>query len=126
MEFVESAGNPVPHFGLWEDAGLVNSKTSSSALSYDTWYHMALTYNGTTMKGYINGSEVVSKSVTFSSPHNHSNTNHYMVWGAGDVTNMGDGSFFNGSMNEIRLYADALSATDILQNFNTNKADYGY
>lgn len=49
-----------------------------------------------------------------------------MAWGATDSSNMGDGTYFNGSMNEIRVYSDALTPTEVLQNYNTNKADYGY
>ena len=76
LEFVESAGNPVPNFGLWNGTGI--TKDTSSALSYNTWYHMVITYNGTTLKGYINGAEVASASVTYDSPHDDGLTVHHL------------------------------------------------
>lgn len=124
MEFVESAGNPVPHFGLWNGTGITSD--SGTALSYNTWYHMMITYNGSTFKGYINGSEVASGSVTYDSPHDDGESTHYLLWGAATATNMGDGSYYNGSMGEIRVYSSAVSATDVLNNYNETKSRYGF
>ena len=124
LEFVESAGNPVPNFGLWNGTGI--TKDTGSALSYNTWYHMVITYNGTTLKGYINGAEVASASVTYDSPHDDGLTVHHLLWGAGSGTNMGDGTYYNGRMAEIRTYSDALTAPEVLANYNATKSRYGY
>jgi hypothetical protein len=123
IEFIESAGNPVPHFGLW--AGAAITSDSGTALSYNTWYHMMLTYNGSVLKGYINGAEVASASVTYNSPHDDALTNHYLLWGAGDsVTNMGDGSYLTGSVGEIRVYTNALTPAQVLNNYNETKSRF--
>jgi len=124
LEFVESAGNPVPYFGLWNGTGITTD--TGSALSYNTWYHMVITYNGTTLKGYINGAEVASASVTYDSPHDDGLTVHHLLWGAGSGTNMGDGTYYNGRMAEIRTYSDALTAPEVLANYNATKSRYGY
>jgi len=124
MEFVESAGNPIPYFGLWNGTAITSD--SGTALSYNTWYHMMITYNGSTFKGYINGSEVASGSVTYDSPHDDGQSAHYLLWGPGTITNMGDGSYYNGSMGEIRVYSSAVSATDVLNNYNETKSRYGF
>ena len=126
MELIESAGHPVPYFGLWNGTGITSD--SGSALAYDTWWHMVQTYNAGTgaMKGYINGSEVASATVTFDSPHNDGLTNHYLLYGAGGLTNMGDGTYYNGRMSEIRVYSGVLSATDVQENFTATKTRYGY
>ena len=123
LEFV-GAGSPVPNFGLWNGAG--TTKDTGSALSYNTWYHIVQTYNaGTnTMKGYINGAEVASATVIFDSPHDDGLTVHHLLWGAGSVTNMGDGTYYNGRMSEIRVYDRALSAADVLDNFNATRSRY--
>jgi hypothetical protein len=123
LEFI-GAGSPVPNFGLWNGAG--TTKDTGSALSYNTWYHMVITYNGTTLKGYINGAEVASASVTFDSPHDDGLTVHHLLWGAGSGTNMGDGTYYNGNMAEIRTYSDALTAPEVLANYNATKSRYGY
>ena len=123
LEFV-GAVNPVPNFGLWNGTGI--TKDTGSALSYNTWYHMVITYNGTTLKGYINGAEVASASVTYDSPHDDGLTVHHLLWGAGSGTNMGDGTYYNGRMAEIRTYSDALTAPEVLANYNATKSRYGY
>jgi hypothetical protein len=124
LEFVESAGNPVPNFGLWNGAGI--TKDTGAALTYNAWYHMVITYNGTTLKGYINGAEVASASVTYDSPHDDGLTVQHLLWGAGNATNMGDGTYYNGNMAEIRTYSDALTAPEVLANYNATKSRYGY
>ena len=123
LEFI-GAGSPVPNFGLWNGTGI--TKDTGSALSYNTWYHMVITYNGTTLKGYINGAEVASASVTYDSPHDDGLTVHHLLWGAGSGTNMGDGTYYNGRMAEIRTYSDALTAPEVLANYNATKSRYGY
>jgi hypothetical protein len=99
MEIIESAGDPVPHFGLWNGTGITSD--SGSAISYNTWWHMAQTYNAATnsMKGYINGSEVASATVSWDSPHDDGETTQYHLFGAATITNMGDGSYYNGRMS---------------------------
>ena len=123
LEFI-GAGSPVPNFGLW--AAGATTKDTGSALSYNTWYHMVITYNGTTLKGYINGAEVASASVTYNSPHDDGLTVHHLLWGAGSGTNMGDGTYYDGRMAEIRTYSDALTAPYVLANYNATKSRYGY
>lgn len=124
LEFVDSGGNPVPNFGLWNGGGI--TKDTGSALSYNTWYHMVITYNGTTLKGYINGAEVASASVTYDSPHDAGETDQYLLFGAATVTNMGDGGYLAGGIGEIRIYSDALTPAEVANNYNSTKARYGY
>ena len=124
LEFVDSAGSPVPNFGIWNGAG--TTKDTGAALSYNNWYHMVIAYNGTVLKGYINGVEVASASVTYDSPHDDLLTAHYLLWGAGSGTNMGSGAYLSGRMGEIRVYDTALDAAEVLANFNTSKSRYGY
>ena len=124
IEFVESAGNPVPYFGLWNGTSITND--TGSALSYDTWYQMVLTYDGTTCKGYINGSEVASVAVNYDSPYNYGETDQYLLVGAGSLTNMGDGGYLDADLGEIKIYSDVLSAGEVSNNFNITKTRYGY
>ena len=124
LEFVEAGGKPVPNFGLWNGSGITSD--SGSALEYNTWYHMVLTYDGTTVKGYINGSEVASATVAYDSPGDGAESNYYLLWGATDSTNMGDGTYYNGNMGEIRTYSSNITADEVLANYNATKSRYGY
>jgi len=46
-------------------------------------------------------------------------------FGAVDSTSQGDGTYFNGRFGVIRIYNDALSATEVLQNYNSTKGRFG-
>lgn len=124
IEFLNFAGKPTPYFGIW-NAGI--QADNGNELEYNQWYHIAQTYNGTVMKGYVNGVEVASVTSVYDSPLDDvTSTNHYFLFGAADTTNMGNGSYYDGRMGEIRIYSDALTAGEVLNNYNSTKERYGY
>lgn len=126
MEFTNSGGKPLPEFGIWGGmSGIVGD--SGTALEFNTWYNMAITYNAATntMKGYINGAQVATASVNYDSPSDGGETLHHLLFGATDFTNMGDGTYFNGRMGDIRVYNTELSAAQITSNYNNTKVKYG-
>ena len=69
------------------------------------WQHVAATYDGTTARMYIDGDEVASK--VFSG--NVGSSNAWRI-GAYGLTPTG---FFDGSIDDVRIYDRALSASDI-------------
>jgi Concanavalin A-like lectin/glucanases superfamily len=80
-------------------------------LPLNTWSHLAMTYNGATMRLYVNGVLVSSRAQT-------GNT----VVSAGAVQIGGNtvwGEFFSGAIDEVRIYKRALSATEIQADMNT-------
>lgn len=125
LEFTNSGGKPLPEFGLWNGTGITSD--SGVALEFNTWYNMTITYNASTnaMKGYINGALVASASVNYDSPHNDGQTVHHLLFGAADLTNQGDGTYYNGRMGDIRVYNTELSAAQITANYNNTKVKYG-
>jgi hypothetical protein len=125
LEFTNSGGKPLPEFGIWNGTGITSD--SGTALEFDAWYNMAITYNASTntMKGYINGSQVATANVNYDSPHDDGETAHYLLFGAGDSTNMGDGTYFDGRLGDIRVYNAELSAAQITTNYNNTKVKYG-
>lgn len=76
-----------------------------SQLSANTWVHMAITYNGSALKLFINGTEVVSKSVTgaIKTSSGAIRIGGNTIWG----------EYFKGLIDEIRIYNRALSAGEI-------------
>lgn len=125
LEFTNSGGKPLPEFGLWNGTSITTD--SGVALEFNTWYNMVITYNAATnaMKGYINGALVASASVNYNSPHNDGYAVHHLLFGAADNTNMGDGTYYNGRMGDIRVYNTELNAAQITANYNNTKVKYG-
>jgi hypothetical protein len=79
----------------------------------NTWMHIAGTYDGTTLKTYLNG--VLLGSTTYSL-YGTLNTKGYFIgkrW---------DGNYFyTGSIAEVRAYSVPLTDTQVAQNFNATK-----
>ena len=65
---IEIAGGNLK-FGLWTTPGL-SSLNSSISTPFYNWYYVGLTYDGTTMRGYVNGQLAGSKSVSRLTPYN--------------------------------------------------------
>src|SRR5262249_30320059 len=82
-----------------------------SALPLNTWTHLASTYDGTTLRLYVNGALAASKNVSGS------------ILTSGGVLRSGAtgpwGEFFQGTLAEFRVYTRALTATEIGQDMNT-------
>ena len=73
------------------------------------WAHVAGTYDGTEMKLYRNGAEVAALAATGAIPVT-ANALHLGTKSAGSGT---VGNFLNGSLDDVRLYARALSGGEV-------------
>ncbi len=80
---------------------------SNTALNANTWYHVAATYDGTTMKIYINGVLDASRSQTGSINSNGAFNVGYLYSTSRN---------FNGKIDEVRVWKRALTQTEISQN----------
>ena len=84
----------VQHWGTPDyDATLAGSK--------DEWHHYAVTFDGTTSRLYYDGQFVTSEGVTL-------DTDTHDVW-----IGRWAGSYFNGKIDEVRLWDKALSSATI-------------
>src|SRR5439155_2040430 len=82
-----------------------------SALPLTTWAHLAGTYDGATLRLYVNGGVVASQTFTGS-----------LVTSTGAVRIGGNslwGEYFQGRIDEVRLYNRALSQAEIQTDMNT-------
>jgi hypothetical protein len=116
---IEINGSGNVSMSIWH-GGLTN-KVISSALSFNTWYHIGWTYDGTTLTGYINGASI--GTTTFSRNRNGS-TIHYTI-GASDSTNMGTNAYWKGMFSNFSVYNRSLSSAEVLQFYNSTKQRYG-
>jgi hypothetical protein len=83
----------------------------TAALPVNTWSHVAGTYDGTTLRLYVNGTQVTSKAVTGS-----------IVSSTGPLRIGGNsiwGEYFRGRIDEVRIYNRALSAPEIQADMGT-------
>ena len=120
---IEILSTGVVDFSVWH--GSLANKVSSTAKSFNNWYHLGWTYSGTTLTAYINGASVGTVTLTRSAPFNNGQNLHYAL-GAADSTKMGsDGSFCAMRVGSFQVYNRALTAGEVLTNYNSNKATYG-
>jgi hypothetical protein len=88
--------------------------------STNIWYHFVNTYNYTTKSSimYVNGSLFSTLSRTFDlGPSVQNSTLKSGIYGFG-------GSYFNGSLASVKIYNKALSASEVLQNYNAQKSRF--
>ncbi|MEM5797227.1 MAG: LamG domain-containing protein [Candidatus Aenigmatarchaeota archaeon] len=68
------------------------------------WSHVAATFDGTTRRIYLNGTQIASDTPT---GHNVPNANNFRI----GSTNLGE--YFNGTIDDVRIYDRALTADEI-------------
>ncbi len=76
--------------------------TPLTAVDLDVWKHVALTYDGTTLRFYVNGTLVTS------APGAHVSTNAPLLFGRWSSE-----EFWDGLIDEVRIYERALGAVEI-------------
>jgi len=106
-------------FSVWS-----NNPGFASTIStpLNNWYYVGFTYDGTNLRGYVNGSlAVTSGTISRSTP----GANLYYAIAHNDATNLGDGSFANMRFGGMQVYNTALSTNDVLNNYNAQKSRFG-
>jgi len=83
----------------------------TAVLALNTWAHLAATYDGVTMRLYVNGVPVVSRAQTGAI---ETSTNPLQIGGDSIY-----GQYFMGRIDEVRIYNRALSAAQIQSDMNT-------
>jgi hypothetical protein len=83
----------------------------TAQLAQNTWTHVATTYDGTTLRLFVNGTQVATQSIagaigTTSGPFRIGGSSLRAEW-------------YKGLIDDLRLYSTALSATQIQNDMNT-------
>lgn len=94
-----------------------NTITSPSAYTINNWFHTVGVFSSTGLRMYINGSLVQSNGTAFSPSYSASS---FIVGGFSTTQEL-----FQGRIANVSVYNRALSATEVLQNFNAQKARFG-
>jgi hypothetical protein len=106
------------YFGQWAP-NMTTVATSSQSLN--AWYNLVLTYNGTTATAYVNGVSVGSNTIGWSAP----GASTFFAIMSQDATNMtGSTAYASGSVGAFSVYNRALTAAEIVQNYNALSGRY--
>jgi hypothetical protein len=105
------ANEDVARPSVWVTAGTLASAAGTSALAVNTWTHLAATYDGATLRFFVNGTQVASQARTGS------------LFVSGNPLRIGGnsvwGEYFAGRIDEVRIYSRALSTAEIQTDMNT-------
>lgn len=88
----------------------VANVTGGSAPVVGTWYHLVVVYDGTNAKIYVNG---VAATGTLGTPAFVPNTDGPLSIG----TRSDNGFYYNGAVDEVAVYTNALSEADVTAHF---------
>ena len=105
-----SANNGIAPGGFVHTSGGLGLN-GTAAVPLNTWTHLAVTYDGTTLRMFVNGVQVSSGTVDRRGDH-----------GTGALRIGGNsvwGEYFKGLIDEVRIYNRALTASEIQGTCNT-------
>ena len=94
--------------------GHLNPTIASLGITNNTWHHLAATYDGAQKKIYVNGVLAASQNFTGTFTTNTQGT----IIGAYGASG-GNGYYFNGKIDEVRVWNIARTATEIAESYNT-------
>jgi hypothetical protein len=90
--------------------GVERSAAGTAALALNTWSHLAATYDGTTLRLFVNGTQVSSQTMAGSIT---ASTGALRIGG-----NTVWGEYFAGLIDEVRIYNRALTASELTTDMN--------
>ena len=93
---------------VWQIEGL-----SIGKIKMNEWHHVVMRYNSKdqSLDGFVDGIKAESKVSGEKKWSDSGNT--YYAFGAKDSTNLGQGAFFKGLMDDIRIYNRALTDDEV-------------
>ena len=100
-------GNLLARIGSGTNWNTYAMRTLSSA-DLNVWKHVAMTFNGTTVRLFLDGVEVNSATGT------HGSNNNPLLFGRWTPAS----EYWNGLIDEVRLYSRALSASEVQTDMN--------
>jgi hypothetical protein len=96
--------------------------TNGFAPSLNTWYHCVGTYDGTTIKQYVNNSLDTQLSYTGTSASGGQSIRIARRWDEPATTS----NCFPGDIAIVRIYNTAMTAGEVTASWNADKARFGY
>jgi hypothetical protein len=98
-------------------AGSFAVQADRSTMKPEAWNHLAMSYDGDTLRMFVNGKAAGSKKIGLK----RVSGNGGMAFGRRQ-DNSGDGYHFRGAVDEVRLYHRALTPEELLERFTKPEA----
>jgi len=102
--------------------GSIIQNSSGIDIVLNTWIHAIMTYDGASSKIYINGSLANTGAITGTIDYTEYGSPYYLSIGR---KNEFEGQYVSGSVSVVKIYNRALSASEVLQNYNATKRRFG-
>jgi hypothetical protein len=96
--------------------------TSLTAVNLNQWHHIALVYDGVSVKGYLNG---VLQGTQAGAREIPSTSQNYAI-GAGETTNMGTGAYGKFNLAQFKIHNLPLTDKEIAQEYEARKNEFDY
>ena len=96
--------------------------TSASAVNLNQWHHIALVYDGTSVKGYLNGVLQGTQAGAREIPP----TSQNYALGAGETTNMGTGAYGKFNLAQFKIHNLPLTDKEIDFEYELRKNEFDY
>jgi hypothetical protein len=103
--------------------GSTDLVTNNYTFTANTWIQMVYVWDKTnnSIYTYSNGELKQTKAISITGGILNATTNLFLgSYNGGEYS-----QYFNGQMGIVRIYKKALNATEVLTNFNSNRALYG-
>lgn len=107
----------VSHQRIVADTIVGGSNATPHSTLRDQPYHYVATYNGNNIMSYLNGT---SGSTNVSTLSITNTTTSFRIGARGSGSN-----YFNGNIYIVRIYNRALTSSEVLQNYNSQKTRFG-
>jgi hypothetical protein len=99
----------------WRIGDYTSTSGHSTLPSAGTWFCTAIVINGLSVTGYLNGTQ------DYTGAYSAFTTQDYAVLGR-----HGTGSYYyDGKIGKVSVYNNALTAAEVLQNYNATKSRFG-
>jgi hypothetical protein len=106
-----NASNRIVFWG-WDASDYITSYT----ISTNVWYNVAITYINPTVYIYVNGYLIGQNNYT---------ANTVATYSMIGVNTSGPANYLHGNIANVQVYNRALSAAEVLQNYNAQKSRFG-
>lgn len=107
IEYQYNAGSPLLNFERGKPGVGSDSATYAITLGTANWYHLALTYDGTTVRGYVNGVE--QASVASSGEGSGATTPGFSIGADTDGNRKA-----SALIDDVAIFSDKLTAAEVL------------